>query len=91
MLEKLLALKQDKKWLFYLLIIPIGVLFIYEMYSKYLVGNSKSIVEDTQKKDDELKTKQIRAEEASKVHEEEAKKIEKQIDNTKVDKDWYLK
>ena len=91
MLEKLMELKKEKKWMFYLLIIPIGILSIYELYSKFLVKSSKDIVEDAQKKDDALEKEQIRAEESAKIHQEEAKKIQEKIDNADIDKDWYKK
>lgn len=91
MLEKLLALKEDKKWLYYLLILPIIILSIYELYNKYLINSSKNIVKDAQKTDDILQKEQTKIEQKAKVHEEEAQKIEENINNTKVDKDWYLK
>jgi predicted Holliday junction resolvase-like endonuclease len=91
MLEKLLALKEDKRWLYYLLILPIIILSIYELYNKYLISSSKTIVEETKKTDDALQKEQIKVEQKAKIHEEEAQKIEENINNTKIDKDWYLK
>jgi predicted Holliday junction resolvase-like endonuclease len=91
MLEKLLALKEDKRWLYYLLILPIIILSIYELYNKYLISSSKTIVEETKKTDEILQKEQIKVEQKAKIHEEEAQKIEEHINNTKIDKDWYLK
>jgi len=91
MYEKILKLKETKKWLFYLLIIPFILAAIYEFYNKYLVNSGKEIVKDAEKEDKKLKEKQIKAEKNAKYHEEAADKIEEKIDNIKVDKDWHLK
>jgi hypothetical protein len=91
MYKKILKLKETKKWLFYLLIIPFLLAAIYEFYSKYLVNSGKEFIKDTEKKDKELKKEQTKAEQGAKYHEEEADKIEEKIDNIKVDEDWHLK
>ena len=91
MYEKLIALKEDKKWLYYILFIPIIILSIYELYSKYLVNSSKNIIKNAEEVDKVLEKEQIKAEQGSKFHEEKAEQIKEQIKNQKIDKDWYLK
>lgn len=91
MYDKLLKLKENKKWLYYLLIVPIVVLGILEIYNKYLVNSAKNIVKDAEKKDNDLEKKQIKAEQAAEFHKEEAENIEKNINNKKIDKNWHLK
>lgn len=91
MYDKLLKLKEDKKWLYYLLLLPIGVLAILEIYNKYLSNSAKVTVQDAEKKDKDLEKKQIKTEQAAKIREEEAKNIEKNINNQKIDKNWHLK
>lgn len=91
MLEKLQALKENKKWLYYILFLPILVLSIYELYNKYLVNSSKTIIQNAEKKDDTLQKEQIKAEQTAAIHQEEANKIEDKINSTQVNKDWYLK
>ena len=90
MYDKLLKLKENKKWLYYLLLVPIVVLGILELYNKYLVSSAKSAVNDAEKKDNDLEKKQIKAEQAAESHEEEAKNIEKNINSQKIDKKWHL-
>lgn len=91
MYEKILKLKEDKKWLFYLLIIPFALAFIYEMYNKYLVNSGKQIVKDAEKKDEELLKKQQKAEAGADYHKQKADQIEKDIENKKVNEDWNKK
>jgi len=88
--QKFLKLKQSKPWVFYLLIIPFAVVFILEMYSKYLVNSGKKIVKDTAIKDEKLKAVQENAEKESKKIEENINKIDKKINETEVKEDWYL-
>ena len=91
MYDKLLKLKQDKKWLYYLLLLPILVLVVLEFYNKYLSKSAKDIVQDAEKNDKKLEKKQIKAEQAAEYHEEKAKNIEKNINDQKIDKNWHLK
>ena len=91
MYEKFLKIKEEKSWLFYLLIIPFIVVAALEFYNRYLVNSGKKIVEKAEEKDKELEKGQIRAEEGAKFHEEEAKKAEKEREDNKVDEDWHLK
>ena len=91
MYEKLLKLKDNKKWLFYLLIIPFLFAAAYEFYNTYLVNSGKKAVEDAEIEDKKLKEKQTKAEEEAKAHEAKAKESEDKINNIKVDEDWHLK
>jgi len=91
MYDKLLKLKEDKKWLYYLLLIPIVILGILELYNKYLLNSAKNTIQDTEKNDKKLEKKQVKAEQAAEYHEEKAKNIEKNINNQKIDKNWHLK
>ena len=91
MYEKFLEIKEKKSWLFYLLIIPFAIVFIYEMYNKYLTNSGKEIMKDARKKDEDLKAEQVKAEEGAKQHKEEADKIEEKINKETPDKDWHLK
>jgi hypothetical protein len=91
MYDRLLKLKTDKKWLYYLLLLPIVVLAILEMYNKYLSNSAKTTVQDAENNDKKLEKKQIKAEQAAEYHEEKAKNIEKNINNQKIDKNWHLK
>jgi hypothetical protein len=88
--QKILELKEKKKWLFYLLLVPFVILTILELYNKYLSKSAQNTVKDTEKKDNKLEKKQIQAEQGAKYHEGEAQKIEKDIDKKKVTKDWHL-
>jgi hypothetical protein len=90
MYEKFLKMKEDKPWLFWLLIIPFVIVAALEFYNRYLVNSGKKIVEDAEKKDKELEKGQMKAEAGADYHEEKAKKIEEEINNKKVDKDWHL-
>ncbi len=91
MYEKLLKIKEEKKWLFYLLIIPFVILLLYEMYNKYLVNSGKEAVKDAEKKDKDLKAEQEKAEHGSDYHKEKSDKIEEKIKDTDIDEDWHLK
>lgn len=90
MYEKFLELYRTKKWLFYILIVPFIFIFIFEMYKKIIAFNVKDIVKKAKTKDKALEKEQVKAEQGAKFHEEEANKIDKQIDKTKVGKDWHL-
>jgi hypothetical protein len=87
---KLLELKKRKKWLFYLLIIPFLILFILELYKKYLFNSAKSIIKETEEKDAELRNKQGQAEYGSEYHKNKAEEINKNIKNNKITEDWHL-
>jgi len=91
MYNKFLKLKENKPWLFWLLIIPFVVVSIIEFYNTYLVNSGKKAVKDAEKEDEKLKEKQKKAEVLADYHEEKANDIQKEIDNIKVDKDWHLK
>lgn len=91
MYDKLLKLKENKKWLYYLLIIPVAILAILEIYNKYLSSSAKNTVKKAQENDKKLEKKQIKAEQAAEYHEEKAKSIEKDINDQKIDKNWHLK
>lgn len=87
--QTILQLKQEKKWLFYVLFIPFVILTILEIYNKYLSQSAQNTVKDTEKRDNKLEKKQVRAEQGAKYHEGEAQKIEKDIDKKEVTKDWH--
>lgn len=89
MYESFLKLKEEKKWLFYLLIIPFSLIFIYEMYNRYLVNSGKQIVKDAKKKDEELSQKQKKAEAGAKYHQDKAEEIEKEIEDKKIGEEWH--
>jgi hypothetical protein len=91
MYEKFLKLKEEKKWLFYLLIIPFLIVAALEFYNRYLVNSGKQIVKDTEEKDSKLKKDQLKAEAGGEYHKDEADKLQNEIDNKKVDEDWHLK
>jgi hypothetical protein len=90
MYEKMLKLKQDKKWLYYLLLIPIGMLVVLEFYNKYLSNSFKKHIKNTEEKDKKLEKQQIQAETGADFHKKEADKIKKNIKDTKTTKDWHL-
>jgi predicted negative regulator of RcsB-dependent stress response len=90
MYEKFLELKKNKKWLFYLLIIPFLIVAALEFYNRYLVNSGKKIVEDSEKKDEKLKAEQERAEKEAEKHKEKAEKLEEKIENTNIDENWHL-
>jgi cell division protein FtsL len=89
MYEKLLKLKQEKQWLFWLLIIPFIFVAIVEFYNRYLVNSGKQAVKDAEKKDKKLAKKQHEAEAKANQHKKNADDIKKQIENIKVDEDWH--
>lgn len=91
MYDKFMKLKEEKQWLFWLLIIPFIVVAGMEFYNRYLVNSGKKTVKDAEKKDEKLAEKQHKAEAKAEQHEKNADNIEEQIDNIKVDKDWHLK
>jgi G:T/U-mismatch repair DNA glycosylase len=90
MYEKMLKLKQDKKWLYYLLFLPIAVLAILELYNKYLSNSVKKHIRKAEEKDKTLEKQQIKAEAGADFHKQEADKIKKDIKNTKITEDWHL-
>jgi predicted Holliday junction resolvase-like endonuclease len=91
MYEKMLEIKQNKKWLFYLLIVPFALLFLYNLYNKYIIRGAKKDIEDAEEQEGKLKNKQNKLLEQAQKEQDEAKKIEEKIDNTTIDKDWHLK
>lgn len=91
MYDKFLKLKEEKKWLFWLLIIPFVVVAGMEFYNRYLVNSGKKAVKDAENKDEKLAKKQHKAEAKAEQYKENADNIQEQIDNIKVDEDWYLK
>jgi len=90
MYEKFLELKENKKWLFYLLIIPFVIVAGLEFYNRYLLNSGKQIVRDTEEEDKKLEREQVKAEESAKYHQEKAKELEKESNNVEVNKDWHL-
>ena len=91
MYEKFMDLKENKKWLFYLLIPVFVVVAGLQFYNTYLVNSGKKAVKDAEKEDEKLKEKQDKAEAIADHHEEKADQIEEEIKNIKTDKDWHLK
>jgi anionic cell wall polymer biosynthesis LytR-Cps2A-Psr (LCP) family protein len=91
MYEKFMELKENKKWLFYLLIPIFLVVAGLQFYNTYLINSGKKAVKDAEKEDEKLKEKQNKAEAVADHHKDNADKIEKEIKDTKVDKDWHLK
>jgi hypothetical protein len=91
MYEKFLKLKEEKAWLFWLLIIPFIFVAGLEFYNKYLVNSGKQAVKDAEKADKDLKKEQTKAELGGEYHEEKAEEIEEKINDIKTDKDWHLK
>lgn len=91
MYEKLLKLKQNKKWLYYLLLVPVAVLIVLEIYNKYLVKSTKNMVKEVEKDDKKLKKKQEKLQQKAQTYKEKAKNIEKEINEQTIDKDWHLK
>ena len=91
MYDKFLKLKENKPWLFWILIIPFVIVAAMEFYNRYLINSGKQAVKDAEKKDDKLAEKQHKAEAKAEQHEENADNIEKEINNIKVDEDWHLK
>jgi len=86
-----MELKENKKWLFYLLIPIFLVVAGLQFYNTYLINSGKKAVKDAEKEDEKLKEKQNKAEAVADHHKDNADKIEKEIKDTKVDKDWHLK
>jgi F0F1-type ATP synthase membrane subunit b/b' len=91
MYEKILKLKEKNKILFYLLCIPLCVIFIYEIYNKLIVAGAKKDIKDAEKKDDKLKKKQEEAKRQAKEHKDKADEIGKKAQQKNTDKDWHLK
>lgn len=91
MYEKFLKLKEEKSWLFYLLIIPFLIVAGLEFYNRYLVNSGKQAVKDAEDKDKDLWEKQKKAEAGADYHEEKASEIEENIENNKVDENWHKK
>lgn len=89
MYDKFIKLKEEKPWLFWVLIIPFVIVAGMEFYNKYLVNSGKQAVKDAEKKDEKLKEKQDKAEALADHHEKNADNIEEQINNIKVDEDWH--
>jgi uncharacterized membrane protein len=93
MYNKFLKLKEDKPWLFWILILPFVVVFVLEFYNKYLVSSGKQVVKDAEKQNDKIKKQQQKAQIKAEIYKEEADNIEEKIDNINktIDKDWHLK
>lgn len=91
MYDKFMDLKKNKKWLFYLLIIPFLIAAAIEFYNRYIINSSKKIIKKTKDKDKELEIKQKEAEKEADKAEKEADDIENKINNIKVNKDWHKK
>ena len=89
MYEKFIKLKEEKQWLFWLLIIPFIIIAGMEFYNRYLVNSGKKAVKDAEKKDGKLAEKQHKAEAKADQHKENADNIQEQIDNIKVDENWH--
>lgn len=91
MYDKFIKIKQEKPWLFWLLIVPFIFVAIVDFYNKYLINSGKQAVKDAEKKDVKLKTKQDKAEALSEYHEQKADDIEDKIKNIETEEDWHLK
>lgn len=91
MYEKFLELKKNKRWLFWILIVPFLIVAFLEFYKKYLINSGKKAVKDAEKKDEKLSKKQKETQELADYHKKQADNIEKQIENIKTDKEWHLK
>jgi len=91
MYEKILKLKDKNKLLFYLLFIPFCVIFIYEIYNKFIVAGAKKDIKDAENKDDKLKKKQQDLEKKAQEHKDKADEIGKKAQQKNTDKDWHLK
>jgi hypothetical protein len=91
MYEKFMELKEKKKWLFWLLIIPFLFVAALEFYNRYLVNSGKKIVKDTEKEDAKLKAQQDKFNKEADAHKDEADKIEENIKKIEVDEDWHKK
>lgn len=90
MYEKLIKLKTNKPWLFWLLIVPFLFACILEFYNRYLINSAKNIIKNAKKADEKLKNRQEKAEILSDYEKQKSDEIQNKIDNTKVDKDWHL-
>lgn len=91
MYEKILKLREKNKLLFYLLLIPLCVIFIYELYNRFIVAGAKKDMKDAEKKDDKLKKKQIEIENKAQEYKNKADEIGKKTQQKNTDKDWHLK
>ena len=88
MVDKLLGLWDTKRWLFFVLIIPVGIAFVYNLLISSDVKGAKKDVKAAEKADIELKEKEDKANAVADRLKEDADKIENNIDNLKNDEDW---
>lgn len=89
MYNKFIKLKEEKPWLFWILIVPFAIVAAMEFYNRYLINSGKQAVKDAEKKDEKLKEKQNKAEALAGYHKKKADDIEDQIKNIQIDKDWH--
>ena len=87
-MDKLVELWKTNKWMFFLLVIPLGLASIYNLLIKMNVSGAKKDVKKAEKKDVELKEKQDKANAVADKLKDEANKIENNIENLKDDEDW---
>ena len=91
MVDKLLGLWSTNKWLFFLLIIPVAIAFIYKILMDANVAGAKQDVKDAEREDAKIRDEQKEAEIKAKIAKEEADKIQDNIDNIEGDENWHKK
>lgn len=88
---KLTELWQTNKWMFFLLVIPLGIAGVYQLLMSANLKGAKKDVEEAEKQDAKLQDDQKEAEVKADVAKEQADAIQDKIDNIKPDEDWQNK
>lgn len=82
---------ENNKFLFFVLLPIVLLVFFKDLIFEYLVGSAREKVRETEKKDQELKQKADAANAKADKLKEEADKLGQDAENVKGDADWHKK
>lgn len=92
MIDKLLGLWKTNKILFFILIVPVIIAFIYKVLMAANVAGAKKEIKQAEKKDLELRDEQKNAEAKSELIEKQIKEMEKAIEKVSTTEEgWHKK
>ena len=92
MIDKLLGLWKTNKILFFILIVPVIIAFIYKVLMATNVAGAKKEIKQAEKKDLELRDEQKNSEAKSELIKKQIQEIEKAIESVSTtEEDWHKK
>jgi len=91
MIDKLLGLYKTNKILFFILIIPVAIAFIYKLLMSNNLKQARIEVKQTEEKDKSIIKDQKKTKKKIDKLIDQIKDIENGIDDDDVDEDWHKK